>query len=158
MHEYSSAFSEDKKTVRAIGREYNVSELEVIKVLDADKQARLLEKEYVKKLIEELPTLGELLFLVEHGGSIFEIKSVFPQSQESHGYCNLGRAPFSGHLNLEKITNIGVISETMYGRRSCNWVFLGENGETVFKVYIGRDQNKELLKNQLDVFERWFNL
>ncbi|MDR2426805.1 MAG: hypothetical protein LBD46_06490 [Endomicrobium sp.] len=157
MHEYLTDFCENKKTIRAISKEHNVSELDVIKVLETGKYVRLLGKEFVKKLIEELPSLGELLILIEHGGSIFEITSIFLPVCESHGYYNLGRAALSGHLNTDKITNIGVISENLFGRRSCSWVFLGENGEPVFKVYLKRDENKEILKDQLSVFEKWFN-
>ncbi|MDR1941153.1 MAG: hypothetical protein LBQ47_02395 [Endomicrobium sp.] len=155
MQNYNIEFLENKKSVGKICRENNVTELEVLKVLDGNKDVRLLGKEFVKKLLADLHSLGELLMLIEREGSVFEITSPFPCGEEGHGYYNFHRAPFSGHFNIDKITNVAVVAETLFGKRSCSWRFIGEDGSSVLKVYIKRDANKEFLKPHLESFEKW---
>jgi putative heme utilization carrier protein HutX len=158
MNKYLEEFLENKKTAGKISKEYNVSELEVLKALEESKAVRVFGKDYVKTLLKELTSLGEMLIIIEYGGSVFEIKSVFPEGEEGHGFYNLKRAPFSGHLNIGKIAKIAVVSEIFFGVRSCSWRFLGEDGNSVFKVYVGRDGNREHIKEHLAVFEKWRNM
>jgi putative heme utilization carrier protein HutX len=155
MSIYGAEFFDNKKTIGRIGKENNVSELEVIKDLNGQQGVRLFGKESVKPLLDELSFIGEVLILVENGGSVFEIKSVFPKGQEGHGYYNLGKAPLSGHINIDKINNIAVTAETMFGNCSRSWRFLGQDGNSVFRVYVGRNPDKTPLKEHLELFEKW---
>jgi putative heme utilization carrier protein HutX len=158
MNDYLAEFTEKKKTVRAISREHNVPELEVLKVLASGNNVRLLGKEFVRPLLQDLQLLGEVPILIEKDGSIFEIKSIFPAGKESDGYYNLARAPFSGHLNIEAIEHIAVVDEIFFNLRSCSWFLLNAAGSVIFKVYVARNPDKTHIKEQMDIFEKWKNV
>jgi putative heme utilization carrier protein HutX len=158
MHQYSVEFSGNGKTVRSISREYGVPEFEVLKALEGDKLARLYAKDRVKDMLNAFVRLGELMILIEKDGSIFEIKSVFPAGSEGHGFYNLGKGCFSGHLNVNKIENAAAVSEIFFGKRSCSWRFFNEKGDAVFNVYVSRDGGGQHIKEQLDAFEKWGKL
>jgi hypothetical protein len=59
------------------------------------------------------------------------------------GICGLHDAPRS-------ILSIG----PFFGRRSCSLQFINLDGGAMFKVFVGRDEQRELLADQLARFER----
>lgn len=153
---FIKSFKEDKKSIRAICAEQNVCLKDVLIVLNEAGLVKLHDGNRAKELFESLQGLGEFNYIIEKAGCIFEIKSIFPKSSESHGYYNLAHeSPLSGHLSLQSIKNIAVVDEIFFGKRSCNWWLLDETFEPIFKIYVARDENKEHFKNQLELFENW---
>ena len=93
-----------------------------------------------------------LLMETEHTWILFQFCE---ENQGNEGFYNLkGDAGFEGHLNLDSIATIQFQSKNHRGRESHALVFVNKNGETVFKIFIGRDANGELLQNQMMQFEQ----
>ena len=106
-------------------------------------------------LLQQISTWGNTTTIILHGGSVFEFKGNFPTGTLAEGFYNLkGDAGFEGHLNLDSIATIQFQSKNHRGRESHALVFVNKNGETVFKIFIGRDANGELLQNQMAQFEQ----
>lgn len=104
-------------------------------------------------LLQQISTWGNTTTIVLHAGSVFEFKGSFPVGNVAEGYYNLkGETGFEGHLHLDSIHNIQFQSKNHRGRESHALVFANKNGDVIFKIFLGRDSNGELLQHQLEKF------
>ena len=115
-----------------------------------------LAADQVLPLLETLADWGNLTTIVLHAGSVFEFKGHFPRGSVTEGFYNLdGPTPgFHGHLNLKTISRVSFQDKPHRGRESYAFVFESTSGETVFKVFLGRDDNGDLLPTQVEKFAR----
>lgn len=150
------SFIEDKKSLRNICLEENLTLKVVLECLSQENLIKVHDGSRAKELFSALEGKEEFNFIIEKCGFIFEIKSIFPKASESHGYFNLShKAPLSGHFKLENIKTIVLVDEFFFGKRSCSWLILDENFKVIFKIYVSRDEKKEHKKEQLALFESW---
>ncbi|ABZ77944.1 protein of unknown function DUF1008 [Shewanella halifaxensis HAW-EB4] len=136
-----------------IAAELNISEFEVISALPVE-QLAILPLADKDALLAELPEWGSMTTIVSASGSIFEFKGSFPKGKYAHGYYNLITKGdgLHGHLKLDEITAIALISKPFRGTESHSINFFGAQGEVVFKVYLGRDKKRVLLPEQVARF------
>ena len=118
-------------------------------------ETTILKGELAFDLLKELSTWGKLRTIIIHAGCVFEFGGAFPPGEMGSGYYNL-QAPaggFEGHINLEKIDHIAFQDAKHRGRQAYAFVFNAENDETIFKVFLGRDDNGELFADQVARFK-----
>ncbi len=137
-----------------IAAELNVSEFEVVSALPSE-QLALLPISEKDTLLASLPEWGNMTTIVSVSGSIFEFKGAFPKGKYAHGYYNLITKGdgLHGHLKLDDISAIALISKPFRGTESHSINFFGAAGEVVFKVYLGRDKKRVLLPEQVTRFK-----
>ncbi|ACJ30646.1 Conserved hypothetical protein [Shewanella piezotolerans WP3] len=137
-----------------IAAELNVSEFEVVSALPTE-QLALLPVSEKDALLTSLPEWGNMTTIVSASGSIFEFKGSFPKGKYAHGYYNLITKGdgLHGHLKLDDISAIALISKPFRGTESHSINFFGPAGEVVFKVYLGRDKKRVLLPEQVARFK-----
>ena len=58
-----------------------------------------------------------------------------------------------GHLKLDNIARIAFVSLPFRGKESYNIAFIAHNGQTIFKVYLGRDEQRQLFPEQVEKFK-----
>ncbi|RKF21461.1 heme utilization cystosolic carrier protein HutX [Alginatibacterium sediminis] len=141
---------------RQIAQQLNCSELEVLKQLPKDMVA-FLEREQLEPLLKELPNFGKMTTIIQAGELIFEVKDVFPKGRIGHGYYNIGdpNSHLHGHLKLENIAHIALVSKPFRQSESHCFQFLDAQGHNLFKIYLGRDKRRQLLSEQLERFQAW---
>ena len=107
-------------------------------------------------LMRELSTWGRLRTIIIHGGSVFEFDGAFPRGEMGSGYYNLQSAQqgFEGHINLDKVDHIAFQDALHRGRQAYAFIFKDANGDNIFKVFIGRDENGDLLTHQVERFKQ----
>lgn len=112
--------------------------------------------ERVEDLLRELATWGNTTTIVVRGGSVFEFKGPFPEGVMADGYYNLhGLLPgFHGHLRLDRIARVRFQEKTHRGRASYAFCFDTDQAETVFRVFLGRDDKGDLIPGQLAAYEQ----
>ena len=105
-------------------------------------------------LLRSLAQWGPTTTVIVHGGCVFEFKGPFPPGEPGAGYYNLaGTFPgFHGHIRLEAITAIALEEKQHRGRDSFAFVFSNAAGDTLFKVFLGRDAAGEVFPDQLERF------
>ncbi len=115
-----------------------------------------LAQDQVLPLMQALSSWGNMVTIVFAGGSVFEFKGPFPGGSVAEGFYNLdGPTPgLHGHLRLEKLCAVRFQDKPHRGRASYAFVFEDDQGHTVFKVFLGRDENGEVFAAQLDEFQR----
>ncbi|EAR09020.1 heme utilization cystosolic carrier protein HutX [Reinekea blandensis] len=117
-------------------------------------QSTTLPGAQAESLLKQIAGWGPVTTIVIHLGSVFEFKGPFPDGSVGHGFYNLnGPVPgFHGHLNLGDVDHIAFQTKPHRGRESYALVFNNRNGDTIFKIFLGRDDQGELLAHQKAAF------
>ena len=111
-----------------------------------------------KELLEAISEWGNVTTIILHGGCVFEFKGPFPVGTEAEGYYNLkgagegAAAGFEGHLNLSKVKEITFQEKQHRRRDSYALVFVDENEQAIFKIFLGREADGSVIEAQLDAF------
>ncbi len=96
---------------------------------------------------------GDVTFIVHTADGIFEFSGSVPAGSVSRGYYNIpGGKGLHGHLRHERCTEIGFLERPFMGRLSAAVLFFNAEGGIMFKVFVGRDENRELKADQLSSF------
>ncbi|MDH2924166.1 heme utilization protein HuvX [Nicoletella semolina] len=138
-----------------IAEQLNMPEGDILCALPAQ-FVRLFPATRAKDILTEITTWGTFTTIIEKEGSIFEIKDRFPTGIVGRGYYNLNmkgeEGTLHGHLKLDNIAQIAFVSLPFRGKESYNIAFIAPNGQTIFKVYLGRDEQHQLFSDQVKKF------
>lgn len=102
----------------------------------------------------EMRGWGEVLMVVQTGDIVLEVPGHLPEGSESHGWFNIhDDSPIAGHIKKDHCTGIALVDRGFHGRRSCSVWFMNAAGSAMFKIFVRRDENKQLRAEQLVKFE-----
>ena len=136
-----------------IAREYGVSTLAVVEALPAAHRT-LINGELFAEVMKELESWGEILFIVHTPDIVLECAGTIPPGSFGRGYYNIhGDSPIGGHIRAEACARIVFLARPFMGRHSCSIQFFNGDGEAMFKVFVRRDEKRELLADQVAKFE-----
>jgi hypothetical protein len=139
--------------IEAIAREVGVPTLAVLEQIPADER-HFIPAERFEALWQEMSTWGIVLFLVHTVDVVLEVDGTLPVGSFGHGYYNIhGDSPIGGHIKAENCKAIYLVDRKFHGRRSCSVQFFNGAGEAMFKVFVKRDAQRELLAEQVARFE-----
>lgn len=116
----------------------------------------VLSAKHVEALLMALSTWGNTTTIITHKGCVFEFKGAFPKGTVAEGYYNLvGPVPgFHGHIKLDAIQGVRFQDKLHRGRQSYAFDFQDKEGRCIFKIFLGRDEEGELIPEQIDTFKR----
>lgn len=136
-----------------ISRDLSVPLSEVIECLSPDQVTKIPGNQF-EAVMEALSRLGQITFIVHTKDIVLECKGQIPQGSYGRGYYNIhGDSPIGGHIKAENCGSIYLLSRMMMGRPSHVAIICNKAGSAMFKVYLGRDENKELLPEQVEMFQ-----
>lgn len=139
--------------VEALAAKAEVTPAEVLEILPAG-AAVIAAKEAFADIWTEMTSWGELLFIVHTDDIVLEAQGALPQGTEGHGWFNIhGDSPIGGHIRKENCSSITFVDRQFHGRRSCSVWFMNDKGSAMFKVFVRRDSQRELIGEQLAKFE-----
>jgi putative heme utilization carrier protein HutX len=103
--------------------------------------------------IADIATWGEVTLIIHSDDGVMEFTGPIPRGEIGRGYFNLmGRTGFHGHLRHERCAAIAFVERPFMGRNSVSVLFVNVDGGIMFKVFVGRDEKRELLGDQLTRF------
>ena len=136
-----------------IAREYGVSTFEVVRALPAEHRA-IVPGARFEEIMQALTAWGEVLFIVHTPDIVLECAGKVPPGSFGRGYYNMhGDSPIGGHLKAENCTHVAFVSRPFMGRPSRSLQFFNGAGEAMFKVFVRRDAERNLLADQLQRFD-----
>lgn len=143
--------SDEKASLAKVAKELNVS---VIEVLREAPTVRKYDVSRIDDLFTVLRSWKEVFLLVVTPGFVLEIQDKFPEGEYGHGYLNFHdkNSSIAGHLSVNKIKEIFLVKDIMFGRESYSIKFFDEEAKEIFAIYVPRDEQKELIKECLDSF------
>lgn len=139
--------------IEALAEEAGVTYRDVLDALPAT-AATAYPGSAFETVWQELAEWGTVLFLVHTSAGVFEIDTALNPGTFGRGYFNIhGPAPLHGHLAAERCAAIYCVDRPFFGRRSCSVQFVDGDGAAMFKVFVKRDDKREMLPEQLARFE-----
>ncbi|WJR65699.1 heme utilization cystosolic carrier protein HutX [Neorhizobium sp. CSC1952] len=139
--------------VEAIAGKAEVTPAEILEILPKG-AAVIAGKEHFLDIWAEMTNWGEVLFIVHTEDIVLEAEGSLPAGSEAHGWFNIhGDSPIGGHIKKDNCASVTFVDRAFHGRRSCSVWFMNEKGSAMFKVFVRRDENRELIAGQLVKFE-----
>ena len=136
-----------------IAREYGVSTLAVVEALPKAHRTTLTGDRF-EAVMADISRWGDVLVIVHTADIVLECKGALPLGSFSRGYYNVhGDSPIGGHIKAENCASIAFVSRPFMGRASCSVQFFNKAGEAMFKVFVRRDAQRELIGSQVADFE-----
>lgn len=135
-----------------IAKDYEVSGAEVISCLPSD-QAETIGGDRFEEVMLEISRWGEITFLVHTDDVILEAKGAVPEGKSEGGFYNLYGKPIGGHLKAENCGSISFVSRPLFNTDTHSVQFYNKKGACMFKVYLGRDKERNLIPEQVERFK-----
>lgn len=138
--------------VEQIARDYGVAPLDVLREMPEEHRVLVSGAEF-EPIMREITHWGAILFIVHTNDIVLECEGTLPAGTFDRGYFNLhGESPIGGHIRAQNCQTIAFVSRPFMGRSSCSIQFYNETGEAMFKIFVRRDENRELVTEQLERF------
>jgi len=139
--------------VEAIAAAADVTPAEILAILPKG-AAVTADKDQFEAIWAEMSGWGEILFIVHTDDIVLEAEGSLPMGSEGHGWFNIhGDSPIGGHIRKDNCASISFVDRAFHGRRSCSVWFMNGKGSAMFKVFVKRDEARELIAEQLQKFE-----
>jgi putative heme utilization carrier protein HutX len=139
--------------LESIAEARNVPLRDVLDCLPPESAVRISGSLFVE-VWRGLTEWGEINFIVHTRDGVFETKGCVPPGTMGRGYFNIhGDSPIGGHLRAERCRFIYFIDRLFFGKRSCSVQFVNEEGGVMFKVFVGRNEDRSLKADQIVRFE-----
>jgi len=105
--------------------------------------------------MKDIGSWGDVTLIVHTDDGIMEFGGPVPAGEVGRGYYNVpGSKGFHGHLRHERCAGIGFVERPFMGRLSASLLFFNTDGGIMFKVFVGRDEKRELKADQLEQFRK----
>lgn len=138
--------------LEAIAREAGASVEAALQALPAAQRLRVGADRFAD-LWDELTRWGEIVFIVHTQDIVLECKGEVAAGSEARGYFNFhGDSAIGGHIRKDHCAAIYLVDRPFHGRRSCSVQFINGSGEPMFKIFVRRDEKRELVAAQVDLF------
>lgn len=135
-----------------VAKETGATLREVVEALPADMR-RFAPAAVFIDVMADVARWGEVTVIVHTDDGVMEFTGPVPQGTVGQGYYHLpGRSGFHGHLRHERCGGIAFVERPFFGRPSASIVFFNLEGGVMYKVFVGRDEKRELLADQLASF------
>ncbi|QEE44167.1 heme utilization cystosolic carrier protein HutX [Rhizobium sp. WL3] len=139
--------------IEQIAAKAEVTPAEVLAILP-EGAAILVPSEGWEPIWKDLTSWGEILMIVHTEDIVLEVEGSLPEGSEGHGWFNIhGDSPIGGHIRKERCVSIAFVDRGFHGRRSCSVWFMNAEGRAMFKVFVRRDEERNLLEDQVSRFE-----
>ncbi len=105
------------------------------------------------EVMGEVAKWGEVTVIIHTDDGVMEFTGPVPEGKAAQNYYNLsGRTGFHGHLRYERCAGVAFVERPFFGRPSASILFFNPEGGTMFKIFVGRDEKRELRGDQLAAF------
>ena len=139
--------------IEQIAAKAEVTPAEVLSVLP-EGAAVVVPAQQWERIWTDLSSWGEILMIVHTEDIVLEVEGRLPDGSEGHGWFNIhGDSPIGGHIRKERCVSIAFVDRGFHGRRSCSVWFMNTDGKAMFKVFVRRDKERNLLDEQVKRFE-----
>lgn len=139
--------------IEQIAAKADVTPAEVLGILP-DGAAIVVPAERWEPIWKDLSSWGDILMIVHTDDIVLEVEGSLPEGSEGHGWFNIhGDSPIGGHIRKERCVSIAFVDRGFHGRRSCSVWFMNAEGRAMFKVFVRRDKERNLIEDQVQRFE-----
>ncbi len=140
--------------VEEIAKEYRVTTRDVVEALPKTMRKFTTGSAFIE-VMQDIGTWGDVTLIVHTDDGIMEFGGPVPAGEVARGYYNVpGSKGFHGHLRHERCAGIAFVERPFMGRLSASILFFNIDGGIMFKIFVGRDEKRELKGDQLEAFRK----
>ncbi|HEY0236897.1 MAG TPA: heme utilization cystosolic carrier protein HutX [Afipia sp.] len=138
--------------IEDVAREKNVTARAVLEALPEEMRIFAPGSAFVPAM-QEIANWGEVTLIVHTEDGIFEITDPVAGGKIGRGYFNLSKPKgLHGHLRHERCAALAFVERPFMGKSSAFVAFVNVDGGIMFKVFVGRDEARQLKADQLEKF------
>jgi putative heme utilization carrier protein HutX len=140
--------------VEKIAKEENATPRDVVEALPQEMRKFAPGSAFVE-VMKDIGGWGDVTLIVHTEDGIMEVGGPVAAGEVSHGYYNVpGSKGFHGHLRHERCNGIAFVERPFMDKSSASVLFFNIDGGIMFKVFVGRDENRALKPDQLEKFRK----
>ena len=141
--------------LESLAAQFSVPVQTVIECVPGDRVTRIDGDRFVE-VLGDIAEWGDITFIVHTKDAVIEFSGPMPTGRIGHGMYNLQGhgGGLSGHLRPEKCKSIFLVRRPFMGVETLSVQFFNAEGETIFKIYVGRDEARQLKADQIERFNR----
>lgn len=103
--------------------------------------------------MQDIASWGQVTLIIHTQDGIFEVTDPVSNGEIGRGYFNLsGPKGLHGHLRHERCGGIAFVERPFMGKSSAFVAFINVDGGIMFKVFVGRDEARQLKADQVERF------
>ena len=126
----------------------------VVECLPPQMWTRISGDRFVE-VMQDISEWGEVTVIAHTKDIILEVEGRVPPGKLGHGFYNLhGESPIGGHLRAANCKAILFLRRPFMGTETLSVQFFNGDGEAMFKVFVGREENRNLRPEQVERFAR----
>ena len=135
-----------------IAKDYGVSLREAVEALPASMRRFAPANAFVE-IMNDVARWGDVTVIIHTDDGIMEFTGPVPDGKIVQGYHNLSsRTGFHGHLRHERCAGAAFVERPFFGRPSASILLFNVDGGIMLKIFVGRDDKRDLLVDQLAAF------
>ncbi len=138
--------------IEALAKEHSVSPADVIACLP-EGQAVTIPGDRFEEVMGEISHWGDITLIVHTDDVILEARGPLPEGSMARGYYNLHGKPIGGHLKAGNCASISFVSRLLFDKQTHSVQFYNETGGCMFKIYLGRNDDGEIIAGQLETYQ-----
>ncbi|WP_319498248.1 heme utilization cystosolic carrier protein HutX [uncultured Cohaesibacter sp.] len=132
--------------------DHSVSVADIVACLP-EHQVTMVDGALFETVMLRMADWGDVTFLVHTDDVILEARGTIPKGSFARGYFNLHGGPIGGHIKGGNCRSIAFVTRPLFKSETKSVQFFNANGDCMFKVYLGRDENRELMPGQIAMFD-----
>ncbi len=138
--------------IEDVAREKNVTARAVIEALPEEMRSFAPGSAFVPAM-QDIAKWDEVTLIIHTEDGIFEVTEPVGGGEIGRGYYNIMKPKgMHGHLRHERCGGVAFVERPFMGKSSAFVAFLNVDGGVMFKVFVGRDENRALRADQLEAF------
>jgi putative heme utilization carrier protein HutX len=138
--------------IEEAAKQHAASCRDVVEALPAEMR-RFASAEKFVDVMGDIAAWGDVTLIVHTDDGIMEFTGPIPKGSVARGYFNLmGTKGFHGHLRHERCGGLAFVERPFMGKTSMLIVFFNCDRGVMFKVFVGRDEKRELKADQVTAF------
>jgi heme iron utilization protein len=138
--------------VEEVAKEHRVTTRDVVTALPKAMRKFIAGSAFMD-VMKDVGTWGDVTLIIHTDDGIFEFGGPVPAGEVGRGYYNVpGSKGFHGHLRHERCAGIAFVERPFMNKLSASILFFNVDGGIMFKIFVGRDEKRELKADQMDKF------
>jgi putative heme utilization carrier protein HutX len=138
--------------VEEVAREHRVTTREVVKALPKAMRKFVTGSAFIE-VMKDVGSWGDVTLIIHTDDGIMEFGGPVPAGEVGRGYYNVpGSKGFHGHLRHERCAGIAFVERPFMNKLSASILFFNIDGGIMFKIFVGRDEKRELKADQIEKF------
>jgi putative heme utilization carrier protein HutX len=145
--------AEPDAVIEDVAKRHDVTCRQVVEALPAEMR-RFAPGTAFADAMMDIARWGDVTLIVNTDDGIMEFTGPVAEGKVAGNYYNvMGRTGFHGHLRHERCATVAFVERPFMGRASAFVSFFNREGGIMFKVFVGRDDKRELKADQVAAFQ-----